>query len=98
MPRLMYFLALATTSRRFAEVRCSRAARPVAARSAIISATASTSLPASIQRRIAGSATSSRVQVRIAMSAASLAHGRPAAAPWTQSRIATNASASSRSL
>ena len=28
MPRLMYFLALATTSRRFADVRCSRAARP----------------------------------------------------------------------
>ena len=66
-PRFMYFLALATTSRRFADVRWSRAdaGREDTEAPSIISATdrRTSSWPASIQRRIAGIATSSRAQV-----------------------------------
>ena len=50
MPRLTYFFAFATTSRRLADVRCSRADAPCASRTGVMASISSTSLPASSQR------------------------------------------------
>ena len=77
IPRPMYFFAIDTTSRRLADVSCSRASRPMTtisplrSRSFVLSGTSgskpirlssSASLPASIQSWSAGKATPSRVQ------------------------------------
>ena len=77
MPRPMYFLAIETTRRRFAEVSCSRASRPIRtispfrSRSFVDSGTVgskpirssrSASCSVVIQRSSAGNATPSRVQ------------------------------------